>query len=217
VDVTVTTNAGAMVANLAARAAALRNLRPVLKDIAAEVDRVTAEGFEKSRRVDGLPFADLTDSTIVGRLRRRKGAFNKAARLPKETKAEKAQRKAARSRNIYARTAGRALRDASTGERRTRRQEQILAAAKAANFKPLVDTGRMRNSAKARVVGESTVRWAVVDYGVPHITGGKNWRPPQRNPSVFRVINGAWVLHEKVAADIARKLIAHITKPAGGK
>ena len=80
-DVAITTNAGAVVANLAARSAALRNLSPVLKDIAAEIDRVTAEAFEKSRRVDGLPFPDLATSTQVARLRRRKGAFNKASKL----------------------------------------------------------------------------------------------------------------------------------------
>jgi hypothetical protein len=196
VQVAVTTNAGALVADLAARAAALRNLRPVLKDIAAEVDKLTAEAFEKSRRVDGLPFGDLKDSTILGRLRRRKSAYRKATAGTKPRKGEtSAERKA----------------------RMAQRKSQALAAAKGANFKPLIDTGRMRNSSKARVVGESSVRWAVVDYGVPHITGGKNWRPPQRNPSVFRVINGEWVLHEKVAASIARKLVAHITKPAGGK
>lgn len=195
-DVAITTNAGAIVANLAARAAALRNIRPVLKDVAAEIDRVTAEAFEKSRRVDGLPWPDLKDSTIIGRLRRRKGAFRKAQAGTKPKK------------------------NASTQDRKglaKRRQEQILAAAKDAKFKPLIDTGRMRNSAKARVVSDTTVRWAVVDYGVPHIVGGKNANPPQRNPSVFRVINGAWVIEPKVAAFIAKKLIDHVTKPAGAK
>jgi phage gpG-like protein len=196
VQVSVTTNAGSVVANLAARAAALRNLRPVLKDIAAEVDRVTAEAFEKSRRVDGLPFSELKDSTKVARLRRRKGLFKKAAAGTKPKKnATAAERKALAAQ----------------------RRAQVLEAAKGLNFKPLIDTGRMRNSAKARVVSDTTVRWAVVDYGVPHITGTKNARPPQRNPSVFRVLGGSWVIDPKIAAFINAKIIAHVTKPAGSQ
>lgn len=193
-DVAVTSNVSMAVAGLAARAAALRDLRPVLTDVAAEIDRLTAEGFEKSRRVDGLPFADLKDSTLIGRMRRRKGLYKKAAAGTKPRK------------------------DATAAERKqlaAQRRSQVLDAAKAMRFKPLIDTGRMRNSARARVSGNNTVRWAIVDYGVAHMTGTKNARPPQRNPSVFRLIYGKWVIDPKAAAFVIGRLSAHIS--SGGK
>lgn len=176
-QVAVTSNAGEIAARLNARAMALRDVRPVLANIAAEVDRLTAESFSNSKRVDGLPFADLADSTKLGRLRKRKGAWKKAQGGKKATPE---QRKAA-----------------------------IAAAVKAAKFRPLIDTGRMRASARARVVGNTTVRWSIVDYGVAHVVGGKNWKPPQRNPSVFRVINGQWTLYESVANYVRDALVKH--------
>ena len=183
-DVSVTSNAGEIAAKLGARAAALRDVRPVLLGIAGDIDLMTAEAFTNSKRVDGLPFADLADSTKLGRLRRRKGAYRKAKGGKKATPE---QRKAG-----------------------------IDAAIKAAKFRPLIDTGRMRNSARARVTSNTTVRFAIVDYGVPHITGTPKGRPPQRNPSVFRVINGRWEIYADFAASIAERIRRHVNLTNAG-
>src|SRR5689334_12967818 len=55
--------------------------------------------------------------------------------------------------------------------------------------KPLQDTGRLKNSAHARVTAGDTIEWSEVWYGGPHITGGvrnnHTGRPPKRNMSVF--------------------------------
>jgi phage gpG-like protein len=184
VDVSVTSNAGEIAAKLNARAAALRDVRPVLLGIAGDIDLKTAEAFTNSKRVDGLPFAELAESTKIGRLRRRKGKWRKAQ----------------------------GGKDATPEQR----QAAIASAVKAAKFRPLIDTGRMRNSARARVVSNTTVRWSVVDYGVPHITGGRGGRPPQRNPSVFRVINGRWEIYADFAASITERIRRHVNLQNAG-
>lgn len=179
-QVAVTSNAGEIAARLDARVAALRDVRPVLAGIAAEVDRLTGEALSQSRRVDGIPFPDLTDSTKLGRLRRRKAAYKKARGGKKATPEE--------------------------------RKAGIREAIAAAKFRPLIDTGRLRASARARVVGSTAVRWSVVDYGVPHITGSKNHRPPVRNFSVFKLVGGTWVIEPRFAADLVARISEHVRK-----
>jgi hypothetical protein len=56
-------------------------------------------------------------------------------------------------------------------------------------IKPLIDTGRMKNSAHAVVEDGTKIRFSAVGYLGPHITGGQRGgkanRPPMRNPTVF--------------------------------
>lgn len=216
-DVQITSNAGEIAARLSARAAALRDVRPVLAGIAAEIDRLTAEALSSSRRVDGLPFPDLADSTKVGRLRQRKSLFKKAGKLSKaEREAINAELYGRLHQNIYVRRARALTVGPAATSARAKRREQILAAAKAARFKPLINKGRLRASARARVVGNTTIRWSVVDYGVPHIVGGPNGRPPKRNYSVFTLRGGAWLIEPKLAAEIVSRIAEHVQK-AGAK
>jgi hypothetical protein len=164
----------AVLADLRKKVEALRDLRPVLKDIAGEVDRMTATSLSDSRRVDGLPFADLAESTKIGRLRQRKAIWRKI-RGGKKT----------------------------TGEQRAQRLSEALASTK---FTPLVNTGRGARSARATVAGRGSVRFSVVQYMAPHITGGKDGRPPQRNFSVFRRVGGNWQLAPKLTDYIKTRL-----------
>lgn len=210
-EVQVTSNAGEIAARLSARAAALRDMRPVLAVIAGEVDRLTGEAISNSRSVDGEPFADLADSTKIGRLRQRKSLWKKASKLKTASKKERTQlNNAGRRKSIYARLAGAGIRSQNADSRKAERAASIAAAIKAAKFRPLINTGRLRASARARVVGNTTVHWSVVDYGEPHIGGAKNGRPPQRNYSVFTIVGGTWQIVPSLATEIVRLITRHI-------
>lgn len=76
----------------------------------------------------------------------------------------------------------------------------------AGSHKPLVDTGRARNSQRAKVVGGKTIRWSAVGYLEPHMKGAG---VPKRNPTVFAVPSrGKPVL----LAPYARRLTAAISR-----
>lgn len=75
--------------------------------------------------------------------------------------------------------------------------------------KPLISTGRARNSQRAKGT-KKEIRWSAVGYLAPHITGGKpgGTRPPKRNVSVFEGKPGAFrlvrVVAQRLTASIAR-------------
>lgn len=197
--VTIDSTAGAIIARLDKRAAAMRDLKPALQQVAAEVDRVTAENLTASKDSDGKPFDALAEATLIGRLRRRKGAWRKA------TKGAKARQKSQRA----------ALREGKFDQWKKIRadlRERVLAAAKGAGFKPLLDTGRGRASARAKVVGRNAVRWSIVDYMIPHISGGKGGRPPERNFSIFRRVGDRFELHPRMAAYTRDVILRHIAR-----
>lgn len=79
-------------------------------------------------------------------------------------------------------------------------------------LRPLVDTGRMRNSSHAEVSGPTSVRWSAVGYMGPHMAGGKNGRPPKRNPAVFELAGGHW----RVIASVQRYMVDRIKRHVGG-
>jgi hypothetical protein len=214
VDVEIKSDAGRIAVLLEQRAARMLDLRPALKNIAAEIDARTAKSIHDSRRQDGVPFPDLADSTKLARLRQRKGAFRKASRLPKDKKSTlRAERRAARSRDYGVWAAGQVARNRRLIQRSGKRSAQIQAAIDAANFKPLLNTGRGANSANARVVGKDSIRWSVVQYMVPHIGGAQNGRPPQRNYSVFRAVGDGFELRPEMSDFIRSAIVRHI---AGG-
>lgn len=78
---------------------------------------------------------------------------------------------------------------------RTRRAQ---AASTGAGITPLVDTGRLRNSAQQISQpygpGANFIEWSVVGYGGPHMGGSASRRPPKRNFSVFEPGAGGWTL-----------------------
>lgn len=206
-DVRITSDAGRVSVLLEQRAQAMLDMRPALQHIAAEIERRTALSLHESKRQDGLPFQDLADSTKLARLRRRKGAFKKATKGGKLTAAQRRAIKRAESRNTYDAFG---LRDHLRRQRIENRKAGIAAAIAAANFKPLVDTGRGRNSINARAEGKHAIRFSVIGYMVPHIGGGKDNRPPQRNFSCFHYWNGEWSLRPEMAAYAGDVIRRHI-------
>lgn len=73
------------------------------------------------------------------------------------------------------------------------------------SHKPLIDTGRARNSQRAQVKGNS-IRWSAVGYLEPHMRGKKL---PKRNPTVFAVpSSGKPALH----VPFARRLSSLVTR-----
>lgn len=83
------------------------------------------------------------------------------------------------------------------------------------NSKPLINTGRLRNSQHARVTNGTTIEWSEVWYGGPHVTGGRGDRPPKRNMSVFELSPGkAFALVPAIEALYREAIRAHV---AGGK
>jgi hypothetical protein len=201
VQVSLKSDVSAVLAILGKKSEALRNLRPALQDIAAEIDRQTAQNLQDSRRSDGVPFADLADSTMVGRLRQRKSTWRKITKGAKPR--QRKQREALRAGNFTQWT-----------QIRSELRGRVDAALDAANFKPLINTGRGRNSARAKVVGQDTIKWSVVSYMVPHIGGGKNNRPPMRNFSVFQKPIGSadYELQPQISGYIRTRLIRHIAE-----
>lgn len=198
-QVKIESNVSDVLALLHKRSDALRNLRPALLDIAAEIDRQTAENLTNSKTTDGAAFLDLADSTKIGRLRQRKSTWRKITKGKKSR--QRKQRSAFRSG------------DYETWTRiRQELRGRVDAALDAANFKPLINTGRGRNSARAKVVGSNQIKWSIASYMVPHIPGGKNGRPPQRNFSVFRVVGGSYELQPQLSQYINRRLIRHLTE-----
>lgn len=77
-------------------------------------------------------------------------------------------------------------------------------------IKPLVDTGRARNSQHTDAGPESLV-WTSVGYLGYHFTG--NARLPQRNVSPFVFINGTdWRLHPRAKAKLSELIGQHIMR-----
>lgn len=199
-QVSVTSNAGEIAARLNTRAAALRDLKPALKDIAAEIDLRTARTFQSQKSTDGAAWPGLAMSTKIARLKRRKTAYRKAVTGPAKKLGLDSRR------NLYARQAA-----------KLQRARLAEAAANAAGFKPLMDTGRLRGSANARVVGKDAVRWSIIGYAAPHITGSKNGKLPQRNMSVFRATGGGFVLDANMATWARERLHRHLYPAGGGR
>ncbi len=81
--------------------------------------------------------------------------------------------------------------------------------ASARAIKPLDDTGELRRSAVATVVG-TTVIFKMADHGKPHAAGGKGGRPLKRNPTVFRREGGQWVLQPALALALRERLAGHV-------
>lgn len=216
-EIEIKSDGGRVSAQLDRMGAALLDLRPALKNVAAEIDRRTALSLETSRRQDGVPFPDLAESTKLARLRQRKGAYAKATRGPKATKKQlRMEARAARSRSIYVRMGGRLVRKERLSGARAQVSAQLKAALAGANFKPLVNTGRGRNSANARVTGRDTVRWSVVQYMVPHIGGAANGRPPMRNFSVFRQVGSGYELRPEMSEFMRAAIQRHVMGASAG-
>ena len=151
-------------ARLLERAARARDLAPVMRVVAAEIDRETDTAFRSSTSPFGEPFPRLAPSTAAAR----------AAKLPG------ANRRSKKSGQLTA------------GARRKRTEAAASYAAGAPKiFTPLIDTGRARGSAHA-TADATGVSWTAVGYLGPHIMGSKSppGRPPKRNVSVFQMQGG---------------------------
>lgn len=79
---------------------------------------------------------------------------------------------------------------------------------------PLVDTGRMRNSVRVRPARRA-VQWSAVGYMAPHMTGGKEGRPPKRNPSPFEFVGGRWRLVPRLSKKYAEMIVRWIERGQG--
>lgn len=154
-----TADGGAAAAKrMAERAKRVRDMSRPLKVFGAEIVKATDDSFRNSRGVDGAPWPKLAESTIIARHLRRKGGRPKG----------------------FSRKRGGRLTESA-------RDTRAKAISSGAGIKPLVDTGRMRNSQNTKVTGRNTLVWSAVGYMGPHITGStkRPGRPPMRNPTVF--------------------------------
>jgi phage gpG-like protein len=185
VKVEIITNVADVATRLDARAAAMRDLTPALNNVAAEIDRMTAQAFTDQESPAGAEWPGLADATLIARLRQRKSAYRKAVG-GKKSKRTPAQRRQA-----------------------------VLDSARSADFKPLVNTGRLRASARAKVAGGAII-WSIAAYGPPHMAGGKGGRPPLRNPSVFERSGGSWRVHRRIVALLERQIAAHVARATMG-
>lgn len=149
----------------------LRDLSPAFKFVAAEIEKETDDAFAQSKSPAGEGWPTLAESTRLAR----KGAKKLEARLNRRTTSGKLTKAAFKGREKFA---SRGVAITSIGEAKV-------------FGKPLVDTGRMRNSVRVRVHKKYLV-FSAVGYMAPHITGSLNQpgRPPKRNPTVFEIAGG---------------------------
>jgi hypothetical protein len=101
------------------------------------------------------------------------------------------------------------------GARRTVGKTGILTAKSAAfqrdlrapgGIKPLVDTGRARNSARS-VASKVRLRWSAVGYLGYSMDG--HGHPPKRDPSAFDRVGGKWRLHPRAWTQLRKLVLAH--------
>lgn len=146
------------------RAQRMRDHSVPLKVFGAEILAATERAFQASQGVDGTPWPPLAASTIIARHLKRAGG------RPKGFKAKHRGKGSQRGH--------------LTDSARLTRMEAVLSGA---GIKPLIDTGRMKNSQRATLRGARAMIWSAVGYMGPHITGSEKrpGRPPMRNPTVF--------------------------------
>lgn len=188
-------------ARLAAMQARLLDLTPPLRVVAAELEKRTDDALDRSMSPAGEAFPPLATSTVIARARKQKSFSRKGKGSNRLTRGARAKRATAILFNMGAGPLG------GTPFARA-----------------LIDTGRLRKSQRARVVGQH-VEWSAVGYLGPHITGGTGvagatgsrntlvrqvlsqfkdfqrtaGRPPKRNPTVFELRAGDWHLNESMA------------------
>lgn len=156
-------NGAAAAQRMRDRAKRMRDHRVPLKVFGEELVTATADAFQKSIGPDGEAWAPLAPSTIIGRHLKRRGGRPKGF-------SQKHKRGSVRGR--------------LTDRAKLARMEAVLSQA---GIKTLIDTGRMKNSVRAKVMGARSLVWSAVGYMGPHITGSvkRPGRPPKRNPSPF--------------------------------
>lgn len=137
------------------RAQRMKDLSPALRVVAAEIEQRTDDAFRDSKSPYGETFPDLALSTQQARAAKMPGA-RKRGKGGQLTKGARKKRAAAIAHY-----------QAGMGN----------------VFKPLIDTGRMRNSVRVRV-SKNELEFGAVGYMGPHITGGRHL--PKRNPTVFQ-------------------------------
>lgn len=169
---------------LASMESRLRDLTPALKVIAQEVELRTDDALARSASQEGKQWPALRRSTLEARARRSSAA---------------ARRRQKRSPGRL--TAG--------AKRKRAAMVQAYRVGAPSAAKALIDTGRLRTSQRARVVGQ-TVEWSAVGYIGPHMVGASNGRPPKRNPTCFELRGLEWALNAPMALYIAQKVRAFV-------
>lgn len=98
------------------------------------------------------------------------------------------------------------------GKRKSKKKEAAMRAP--GGIKPLIKTGRMRNSQRAEVTGTNALRWSAIGYTGPHVTGSlsKPGRPPRRNPTVFEgnIRDGSARLQERAMAKLRDMVASYV-------
>ena len=99
----------------------------------------------------------------------------------------------------------------------TPRAEKIRATIRAAGgTTPLIDSGRLRNSCHWLPPKNDSVEFSMLDYGVPHVTGGKrngHAAPPKRNFTVFLKNGDSWELLPQYAELFREIILAYVATP----
>lgn len=91
----------------------------------------------------------------------------------------------------------------------TPKAERIRAGIRApGGVKPMVNTGRARNSQHATVIGDDAIQWSAVGYLEPSITGGKHI--PKRNVSVFEKSGDGYVLIPALQQKLRGAIVTHV-------
>lgn len=95
------------------------------------------------------------------------------------------------------------------------KSKRSAAVANPAAITPLVDTGRLRNSAQQYKADKDSVTWSVVGYGGPHMAGSASGRPPKRSFSVFEPdADGGWRIIQPMLEYAVRSIERYVGKGA---
>lgn len=172
----------------------VKDLTPAMKVVARQIEKETDDAFRGSRSPLGTPWNAIKESTALNR----KGARKLKQRVNRRTK-EGGLTKGAR------------------GARGKLFQKGVLGAqafagadlAATALGKPLIDTGRMRNSVNVKV-SKRSVRFRAVGYMAPHMTGGKNL--PKRNPTIFEGEPGRFRLVPRIAQMLRETVARYVSQ-----
>lgn len=164
------------------RAARMADPSPVLNALAVSWAQQTAAAFRNERSPAGEDWPRLAPSTIARRAAKLSGARGRSKKTGRITKGAQAKRADARAR---------------------------YAAGAPGVFKPLVDSGRLRQSIRY-VARRDGIEISAVAYIAHHVTGTLTVRrgPPKRNPLVIEIEGGKARLIASAHAQLVRALPA---------
>lgn len=172
----------------------VRDLTPAMKVVARQIEKETDDAFRASKSPRGEPWKMIKEETALNR----KGGRKLKKRVNRRTKAGGLTKGAMGARGK--------LFDKGLLGAQAFAGDDVSAAQLA---KPLIDTGRMRNSVNVKV-SKRSVRFTAVGYMAPHMTGGENL--PKRNPTVFEGEPGDFRLVPRIAQKLRETVARYVMR-----